>query len=140
MKGKKPLRRQMLASCEEIDAEDGADPRIFFRKSTRKKSDRKVMQLCGEVARTLSQVLAWESGDDLLRELVVASVIPAPDSSRVLVTVEAPRAVGERAILEVQDHLRLSCGRLRAEIAVSVRRRRVPELTFRVVVRGEAQP
>jgi ribosome-binding factor A len=139
MKGKKPLRRHMFRSCEEIGAEDGADPRIFFRKPTRMKSDRKAMQLCGEVARTLSQVLAWESGDDHLRELVVVSVIPAPDSSRLLVTVEAPRAV-EQAIFKAQAHLQLSCGRLRAEIAASVRRRRVPELTFRVVVRGEAQP
>src|SRR5260370_16542700 len=87
MKFKKPSRKQLQVFGEEIDADDGADPRTFFSKSSRKKSNRKALQLCGEVARTLNQVLAWESGEALLRDLIVESVVPAPDSSHLLVTV-----------------------------------------------------
>ena len=87
MKSKKPSRRQMLANCSEIRPDDGVDPRTFFRKSGRKATNRKALQMCGEIAQTLNWVLAWESGDELLQTLTVESVEPAPDSTRVLVTV-----------------------------------------------------
>ena len=61
--------------------------------------NRKALQLCGEVGRTLSQVLAWESGDDLLRDVVVDSVTPAPDSSRLLVIVYSPKGIGELGLV-----------------------------------------
>src|SRR5207244_650002 len=86
-KFKKPSRQQVSSSCDELGSEDGTDPRIFFRKSSRKKTNRKALQLCGQIAQTISAVLAWESGDDLLRSLIVEAVEPAPDSTRVLVIV-----------------------------------------------------
>ena len=89
MKSRKPSRRQILSSCHEIGPDDGVDPRTFFRDPARPKTNRKALQLCGQVARTLQAVLAGETGDDLLRELQVESVVPAPTSARLLVTLTA---------------------------------------------------
>ncbi len=44
------------------------------------------MQLCHQVAETLEEVLA-ECGDVVLQDLRVLDVEPAPDASRLLVTV-----------------------------------------------------
>src|SRR5205807_2594335 len=88
MNPKKRSHRQILSSCNEIGPDDGVDPRTFFRKPSRQGTNRKLLQLCGQIGRTLNSVLAWESGDDLLRDLLVESVEPAPDSTRVLVTVQ----------------------------------------------------
>ena len=52
--------------------------------------NRKALQLCAQVAQTLGVVLAGECGEDLLRELFVTSVVPAPDSSRLLVMIAGP--------------------------------------------------
>src|SRR5947207_1446903 len=90
---KHPRHQQILASCHEVGPDDGADPRTFFRKPSRRVTNRKALQLCGEVARTLSWVLGGECGDEVLRDLIVDSVVPAPDSSRLLVTLyQAPSA------------------------------------------------
>jgi ribosome-binding factor A len=125
------------SSCDEIGPEDGLDPRTFFRPSARKRTNRKALQMCGQIAQTLSSVLAWESGDDLLRNLWVESVEPAPDSTRVLVTVCAPVAVeGVEAGL-ILERLHRASGKLRTEIAAAIHRKRVPELVFRVSGRGE---
>lgn len=49
--------------------------------------DRKTLQLCSQVADTLNYVLSGDCGDELLQNLQVASVVPAPNSSQLLVTV-----------------------------------------------------
>ena len=49
-------------------------------------SRRKVCQLCRQVAETLDEVLA-DCGDGVLRGLRVATVVPYPNASRLLVTV-----------------------------------------------------
>jgi ribosome-binding factor A len=130
----------MRSSCNEIGPEDGADPRIFFRKRSEQKTNRKALQLCREVQRTLSNVLSWEQGDDLLRSLQVESVVPAPDSSHLLVTVYLQAGSTEGGLEQIQQRLRRITGTLRAEIAAAVSRRRVPELTFRVVGATEVKP
>ncbi len=136
MKFKKPSRKQLHACGEEIAADDGADPRTFFGKSSRKKTNRKALQLCGEVARTLNQVLAWESREAILRDLMVESVVPAPDSSHLLVTVYVSPGAEAVADGKILERLRGASGRLRSEIATSINRRRVPLLSFRVAGKG----
>ena len=140
MKPKKPSRKQILSSCNEIGPDDGVDPRTFFRDPSRRRTNRKALQLCAQVARTLGEVLAWESGDDLLRDLTVESVQPAPDSSRLLVTVRLHAAPGTVPADRVLEHLNRAQGKLRAEVAAAIHRKRVPELTFRVATRGEVGP
>ncbi|HWY86886.1 MAG TPA: ribosome-binding factor A [Gemmataceae bacterium] len=138
MKPIKPSQRQMLSLCSEIRPDDGVDPRTFFRKSSgRKTTNRKALQLCGAIARTLSQVLAWESSDDLLRTAVVQSVEPAPDSTRVLVTVAMPATEDGVNAKQLSERLNRSRGRLRAEVGAAIHRKRVPEVVFQVVAKGE---
>jgi ribosome-binding factor A len=109
--------------------DDGLDPRVFFQKSSRKKTNRKALQLAGQVAETLNWVLGWESSNEILRSMSVESVVPAPDSTRMLVTVRfAGGALGE-----AQEHLHRAAGKLRSEVAASIHRKRVPELIFRVI-------
>jgi ribosome-binding factor A len=132
MKAIKPSEKELLSLCSEIRPDDGVDPRTFFRKpSGRKDHNRKVLQLCGAIARTLSLVLSWESRDDLLRTAIVQSVEPAPDSTRVLVTVSAPD--NEAKADQLLARLNQSRGRLRTEVATAIHRKKVPELIFRVI-------
>jgi ribosome-binding factor A len=126
-------RKDLLAGCSETGAGDGLDPRYDRPESPAKVANRKALQLCGQVAETLMLVLAGASGDEVLRHLVVKSVVPAPNTSRLLVTV-APSAVAPTVDLDaVRGQLEQVRGRLRGEIAAAIHRRRVPDLTFRVV-------
>jgi ribosome-binding factor A len=137
MKHKKPSRKDMLSACSEIRPEDGLDPRIYFRERAEKKPNRKVLQLCSEVAKAVGFALAWESNDDLLGSLFVEAVVPAPDSGRLLVTVSSQGAqIRPELVLE---RLQRVTGKLRAAVAAAVHRRRVPDLTFQVAYRGEVQ-
>jgi ribosome-binding factor A len=136
MKRKRLSRSQIRSCAQDIGPEDGADPKLFFRKRSEKKLNRKALQLCGEVSRTLQQVLAWELADDLLNLLRVEAVVPAPDSSRLLVTVSVTEAAGIEPG-QIMARLRAATGRLRTEIAAAVERRRVPDLAFQVSVRKE---
>ena len=99
------------------------------------KEDRKAKQLCRQVADTLSLVLAGDGRDELLGCLQVQSVVPAPNASRLLVTVTAD--LGEQVVdtQQVLDRLAVQMGRLRAEVAASINRKRVPLLLFQVVGR-----
>jgi ribosome-binding factor A len=127
---RKVSRRDLLRACAEAGPGDGLDPRYDRPDSPHKVANRKAVQLSGQVADTLALVLAGDA-DDVLRDLLVVAVTPAPNSSRLLVTVAAdadPDAVRGRL-----DRAR---ARLRGEIASAIHRRRVPDLTFRVVHRS----
>lgn len=100
--------------------------------------DRKTLQLCGQVRKALDYVLSGETGDDLLRGLYVVDVLPAPDASRLLATVAPidPRAdldAGE--VLEKLGHVQPM---LRSEVARSINRKKVPDLTFTLAAPGGA--
>lgn len=114
--------------CAELAADDGIDPRLVPKGPRGKVANRKALQLCRQVERTLSVCLEGE----LLRDLTVVSVLPAPDSSRLLVTFRChgPETVALPAIL---DALATEYPKLRAAIAASIHRRKTPELAFRVV-------
>src|SRR5205085_8961574 len=124
-------RKSIQPLCGEIQADDGLDPREFFRPSRGCAADnRKARQLCGQVGDTLSLVLAGECGDDVLRNLQVIAVTPAPDSSQLLVLV-GPAAGGQPADrAEVLARLSAAAGRLRSEVAAAITRRRAPALLF----------
>lgn len=130
MSSRKPSRRQLLSSCADLGPDDGVDPRTLFRKPSGRVSNRKALQLCGQVGRTLNEVLA-ACGDDSLRELIVASVRPAPTSARLLVTV-CPAVRGPIDPSLVLERLQRASGLLRREVAAAIHRRKTPELTFRV--------
>ena len=128
-------RRGLLSACADVGPGDGIDPRLEGRGPSGPVPNRKALQLSGQVARTLSSLLA-ESEDDVLRDLLVVSVLPAPSSVRLLVTVApSPAAVAVEAAA-VLGRLERVRGRLRTEVAAAVHRRKAPDLTFRVVNAG----
>jgi ribosome-binding factor A len=111
----------------------GVDPSQFFGRRSRPRVDRKAYQLCRQVSDTLNFVLSGDTGDDVLRGLYVDSVDPAPDSSRLLVSV-APLDPGDQTPAEVYlTKLIALSGKLRSEVAAAISRRKTPELVFRVI-------
>ncbi len=116
---------------------DDVDPSLFFGRRQSPGPDRKTLQLCRQVERTLGLVVAG-SRDDLLRAALIDSVQPAPDASRLLVTVvPASAEVDPSALLE---RLQATKGHLRAEVAAAIHRKRAPELTFCVGWSEELTP
>lgn len=128
MASRRFARKPPANLCAQLGAEDGIDPRYASHETSAKTGNRKALQLCRQVERTLS--LAFEG--DLLRDLTIQSVSPAPDSMHLLVTAafHGPEWI---AIAEVQAALETARSRLRREIAAGIHRRKTPELSFNLV-------
>jgi ribosome-binding factor A len=114
----------------ELGSEDGTDPKTFHdRRMTarepRQGPGRKGLQLCGQVQNALIVALAG-CREDVVRELTVLTVEPAPHTGRLLVTVAGPIPA------DVADqHLIAASPFLRREVARAIHRRKTPELVFR---------
>ncbi len=131
----KRKREQLLKKhCGVINNDDAIDPRhYFYNKRKPDKKYRKAFQLCRQVFDTLHLTLTDE--DPVLDGLVVVDVVPAPDSRRMLVILEAgaDMRIGsatevEQIMATLQEHL----PRLRAEIARTINRRKTPNLIFEI--------
>ena len=132
MKRRRFDRRPTPPLCDLLGPLDGVDPRDEKQLSSRRVHNRKALQLCAEVMRTLNEVLACETGDDLLRDLLVVSVVPAPDAMHLMVTLipsSTASSVDRQRVLERLDQ---AAGLLRAEVAAAIHRRKTPELVFRI--------
>lgn len=117
-------REQMLELCGDIHEDDGVDPREFFQSGRGpRKQDHKAKQLCRQAAESIDQVLSGETGDRRLACLRVASEKPAPDASRLLVTVIATCAKDDFHREETEARLQASAGRLRTAVAGAMTRR-----------------
>ena len=139
-----PTHEDVHRLCRVAGDEDGDDPRRHDRRQAHRKPgapgdalsgrlERKVCQLCRQVAETLDEVLA-DCGDEVLRGLRVATVVPCPNASRLLVTVTPVdgRMLPEPGAKVVMDHLAKASGHLRYEIAASITRKRAPLLFYRL--------
>ena len=126
--------------ADELFEDDLQNAEEFFGKSRRHKNDRKLQQLCRQVQRTIDLSL-HECGDDLLRDLMVHSVHPAPDASRLMVAVypvlTAPQQID---VADILGRLARVASRLRHEVAIAITRKRAPELLFRVICQEEVRP
>lgn len=111
--------------CTDLGPEDGHDPRFDSRDPGRV-SNRKALQLCRQVERALAVALEGE----ILRDLTVHSVVPAPDSSRLLITFHCH---GNLAIPDILAALHARQPHLRNVIAAAIHRKKTPELTFRIL-------
>ncbi|REJ68220.1 MAG: ribosome-binding factor A [Planctomycetota bacterium] len=130
----KRMREQMLAHCGEIHEDDGVDPREFFKtRQSRDNKNRKAIQLCNQVAETLGLVLAGDFDDELLHNLQVVSVVPAPDASQLAVALRADIPRGQVHAQKVLDRLAMVAGRLRCEVAAAITRKRAPKLVFHLI-------
>lgn len=127
-------RRSKLQNLTgKVGEHDSVDPHQFFESRSPRRVDRKAYQLCRQVSDTLNFVLSGDTGDDVLRGLYVESVDPAPDASRLLVTV-APLDRYDQTPTDVYlTKLGAVSGKLRSEVAASISRRKTPELAFRVI-------
>ena len=96
-------------------------------------SDRKTVQLCGQVKDALSQIVSG-LGDDALNGLMVVSVEPAPHAGRLRVTVAAESPADVADLTLIRRQLSKASGLIRSEVARSITRRKAPELTFDVTV------
>ncbi len=101
------------------------------------KSDYKTAQLCKQAFRALSQSLAGECGDPTLQNLILESVRPAPDASRLLLTVLAKPPHDLTFVLQRLEQVK---GLLRAAVASAIYRKKAPELMFLVLPMSEVQP
>jgi len=99
--------------------------------------DRKDLQLCRQVAETLSFVLG-DCGDDCLRDLHVVRVVPAPDASQLLVIVGSPPGETPAAPREVLERLQARAPAFRAEVAQAITRKRAPALLFEYLATAPA--
>jgi ribosome-binding factor A len=97
------------------------------RSSSDRKMLRKTQQFCRQVQRALN--LALVSGDSQLQgyEIFVEEVSPAPDCGHLLAHVVVSES---RLMLEAMTWLRQNQPRLRTEVAISISRKRAPELAF----------
>jgi ribosome-binding factor A len=111
--------------------DDGVPARSDFRDAAARRGatadDRKTAQLCAQVRRALDLAFLGVCADPVLQDVEVLDVSPAPDASRLRVRVGAGTEVGPR--------LEQARGLLTAEVAAAIRRRKVPELVFEVVLR-----
>jgi ribosome-binding factor A len=126
---RKVSQKDLRSGCSEVGPQDGEDPRYDRPEGPVKVPNRKALLLCGQIQQTLADVLAG-CADDLLRDLLVESVVPFPTSVRLLVTVRKP---DDSDAATVSAHLEGARGLLRSEVATAVHRRKTPDLLFRVV-------
>lgn len=101
------------------------------------KPDYKTAQLCKQAFHALSQSLAGDCGDPALQNLVLESVRPAPDASRLLLTVLARSPNDLTSVLQRLEQVK---GLLRAAVASAIYRKKAPELMFLVLPMPEVQP
>ena len=128
----KSRKRYTISSlCAELTSEDGIDPRKICRKPVDRKNDRKTYQVCKQAERTLNLLTATgELGEPLLREIAISAVIPAPDSTHLLVVVEPATTditLDEQAVIAALNRVK---GPLRAALASVINRKRTPQLSF----------
>ena len=123
--------RALASLAAELGCEDGSDPKEFHEKpwNAPKASSRKALQLCEQVKDAMRMVLS-ACGDDVLRDLAVVGVKPAPNTGRLRVIVMIPDGT-TRA--DAASHLEREAGMLRAEVASAICRKHAPELLFEVI-------
>ena len=107
--------------------------------SRNRKHDHKTLQLCAQVRDALCLALAGECHDDLLREVYIDTVEPAPTSSRLLVRLIVPtRARVDFA--QLYERLSIVKPFLRTIVAKEISRKRTPDLSFLAIPESEVQP
>jgi len=121
--GKKPSRERTNVAPPDVDAD------VLFGDVEGRKAERKERQLCRQVREAISEALA-ALDDEVLSEVWIAGVEPAPDASRLVVLVEAPETAAPEVIKERFGRV---AGYLRSEVAQAISRKRVPTLLFEVL-------
>ncbi|HNQ22304.1 MAG TPA: ribosome-binding factor A [Phycisphaerae bacterium] len=135
MPSRKRKRNVLRAPCAHLHADDGVDPREDKRRDAEleRRPDRKLLQLCKQVAQALQLAFGELPQADALFGASVREVAPAPSAERLRAVVVTPDPARRAQIAAI---LQRHSGRLRAEVASAITRHRAPELTFEVVMEG----
>jgi ribosome-binding factor A len=133
MKPTKQWFERAALLCDEIGPEDGIDSRQLSRIFAEDKISYKSRQLCKVARQTLSLQLSGEFGDPVLQNLVIVDVTSNEDGSTLLVLFSYEDKSSSMKEVKVMDKLQRVQGSLRAAIARSVSRKRVPALRFKQV-------
>lgn len=115
--------------CDNFREGDGVNPKFDGISASwpNRVANRKALQLCAQVADILNLTLP-QLCDEVLHNLYVSAVVPAPDSSQLLVQVTS-----DGPVTEILEHIRKAHKLLRQEVAMGINRKRVPQLRFNVV-------
>jgi ribosome-binding factor A len=92
---------------------------------------RKALQLCGQVENALHGILSG-CADEVLQNVLVVSVVPAPNTGRLLITVAVSTTADVIDPTIILQHLNRANSYLRQQVATQINRRKVPELVFAV--------
>lgn len=133
MNSKLRLTDETKLLCAELTPDDGIDPRKYFSRKSKTSSNRKTYQLCKEIELTLNLTLAGELADPALSSLVIAKVEPIPESGDFLVIFEWRQNTRDFQFEEVMFSIKKASGFLRSEVAKSINRKRVPQLSYRLL-------
>ena len=118
-KGFLSIEEQDFAAAMESDEQKG--------RSTGRHGEHKTRQLCRQVQRALNLALAERGSDQVLEQLFVDEVSPAPGCGHLLVHFVAP---ADRSVADVLAGLNREAPRLRAQVARAISRKQAPELSF----------
>ena len=95
-------------------------------------SNRKAAQLCAQVRRALDYGLS-EALSDSTFDAYIMDVVPAPNTSHLMVLVQPAATLDEAGLRSLQDAILRCSGKLRTMVAESIHRRKTPTLSFQVV-------
>jgi ribosome-binding factor A len=115
------------------------DPRYDLRYASsptgtfsRGKIDRKAAQLCAQIRRALDYVIP-EVLSETKFDAIVLDVEPAPNTSHLLVILQAIGQLDASEIRELDFEIAQRAGSIRTAVAQSIYRRKTPTLSFRIV-------
>lgn len=95
-------------------------------------SKRKAAQLCAQVRRALDYGLSEALSESTL-DAYIMDVVPAPNTSHLMVLVQPASAMDEAGLRSLQEAIMRCSGKLRSMVAESIHRRKTPTLSFQVV-------
>ncbi len=135
MSGKRSRTGTAADLTDELTPDDGQDPKQFsdrrtWNDSTHKLS-RKALQLCEQVKTSLHGIFA-ACADDVVRDLQILAVQPAPNTGRLLIAVAVTPTADAVSREAVVSHLHQVAGWVRSEVASAIHRRKAPELAWDV--------
>ncbi|MGN6134795.1 MAG: hypothetical protein ACTHOU_09855 [Aureliella sp.] len=99
---------------------------------THASADRKAAQLCAQVRRALDYGISEALSESTL-DAYVLDVVPAPNTSHLLVIVQPAIEADAEAVRDLESELQRHAGLLRTTVAESINRRKTPTLSFQVL-------
>ena len=96
----------------------------------------RALQLCRQVQQGVEDFLWCDCCDPLLDELQTLEVTPLDGGSGYLAIIESPETEPQK-LLEIETRLKEARGSIRASVGAVINRKRVPQLRFHVISRGE---